>query len=108
MLVLPEFSNSIPPFRFSWRRLYLIKPRHNHGDVLQDVRRNDTLCHPDPSSRALLDSKAKQKVLAYRDDYRRPDRSDRPQGISPRHHGNQRPHPRGAAPSAVHHLSPSG
>ena len=54
-----------------------------HGDVLQDVRRNGTLCHPDPSSPALLDSKAKQKVLAYRDDYRRPDRSDRPKAFLP-------------------------
>ena len=54
-----------------------------HGDVLQDVRRNGTLCHPDPSSPALLDSKAKQKVLAYRDDYRRSDRSDRPKAFLP-------------------------
>ena len=54
-----------------------------HGDVMQDVRRNGTLCHPDPSSPAPLDSKAKQKVLAYRDDYRRPDRSDRPKAFLP-------------------------
>ena len=32
---------------------------------------------------APLDSKAKQKVLAYRDDYRRPDRSDRPKAFLP-------------------------
>ena len=29
MLVLPEFSNSITLFRFSWRRLYSIKPTSN-------------------------------------------------------------------------------
>ena len=41
------------------------------------------MCNPDPSSPAPLDSKAKQKVLAYRDDYRRPDRSDRPKAFLP-------------------------
>ena len=25
-----------------------------HGDIMRDVRRNGTLCHPDPSSSALL------------------------------------------------------
>ena len=54
-----------------------------HGDVLQDVRRNGTLCHQDPSSPILLDSKAHKKVNKYRDDYSRPGRPDRPKAFLP-------------------------
>ena len=48
-----------------------------HGDVMQDVGRNGNLRHRDPTSPILLDNKALRKVNLYREDYRRPGRSDR-------------------------------
>ena len=54
-----------------------------HGYMMREVSRNGTLCHPDHFSPALLDNKAQEKVDAYRQDYRRPNRSDRPWAFIP-------------------------
>ena len=54
-----------------------------HGDMMQDVSRNGNLRHPDPTLPILLDNKALKKVNLYREDYRRPGRSDRPKAFLP-------------------------
>ena len=50
---------------------------------MQDVGRNGNLRHRDPTLPILLDNKALRKVNLYREDYRRPGRSDRAKAFLP-------------------------
>ena len=46
--MLPEFSNSSTFFRFSWRRLFLIKPRSNQKNlqIVSTSNRSPSLLQP--------------------------------------------------------------